>query len=135
MKYSINIKWYACLLLLCGGGVIFGLETAKEFDVKYKIIKGKDICKSVGLPGDGDGDYHYIVGTIKNLTPHNMMVSISLHHRQNKAFNTAGYQKIGWIDGNHSAARIFIFPMGLRNQELPKPADNIDCDIKILMKK
>ena len=127
-------KMLTFIVLLCGctGGALMAQE---NFEVKYKIIQGKKIAQIIDIPANWNDDYYYVIGAVRNLGKKNALVSIAFWHNKNKYFTTSGFREVGWVDGNNSAARIFLFPIGMRNEELPMPADGFSYRIKILQTK
>ena len=126
-------KWLASVVLLCA---CMGAATAQDdFEIKYKVMTGKELAKRMDIPANWNTDCCYVVGSIRNLGKKNALVSVAFWHNQNKYFTTSGYRKIGWVDGNDSAARMFLLPIGLRNETPPKPPDDLSYRIKILQVK
>jgi len=112
-----------------------GALSAQNFEVKFKVLKGADLAKTLCFPANWDSDYSYVIGFIRNLDKKNALVSLSFWHNQNKYFATSGYHEIGWVDGNNSAPRFFLIPIGLRNDPLPRPSDDFSYSIKVLQTK
>ena len=106
-----------------------------NFEVKYRVLQGKQLAKIIDIPSNWNDDYYYVIGTVRNLGKKNALVSIAFWHNENKFFTTSGYKEIGWVDGNNSAVRMFLLPIGMRNEALPTPADCFSYRIKVLQVK
>jgi len=119
------------LFVFCAGM----LGAHEEFEVKFKVVRGKELAKNVGLPAGGKDDQYYVIGTVRNHGKRNALVSIAFWHNGNKFFTTSGYREIGWCDGNDAAARLFLLPVGLRGEALPKPENDFSYRIKVLLTK
>ena len=127
-----NLLVIFCLISFCCGGV---LAAQDDFEVNYDVVKGKDLAKMFSFSENRRDDYCYVIGSVRNPGSQDMLVAISSWHKRNKFFSTSGYKELGWIDGNNSAARFFLLPVGSRNGTLPQPADDFTFRIKVLLKK
>ena len=120
-------RWLAAAVLLCA---CMGRTMAQEgFEVKYKVVPGKELAKLIGIPANWNDDHCYVVGSIRNLGEKNALVAVVFWHNKNSYVTPSGSREIGWVDGNDSAARMFLFPIGLRNEAPPAPPDDISYRI------
>ena len=126
-------RWLAAAVLLCA--CMGGAMAQEGFEIKYKVVPGKELAKLIGIPANWNDDHCYVVGSIRNLGKKNALVAVVFWHNKNRYFTTSGYREIGWVDGNDSAARMFLFPIGLRNEAPPTPPDDLSFRIKVLQVK
>ena len=115
----------------------FNFAPAKEillekFTVNYQIVSGKEINSMFGLGEKNASDYFYVVGKVKSKLERNALITISFVNNENKSFKT-NEVKLGWIDGNNSAERYFLIPIGLRDCVLPSNTCDLSCHIDIKM--
>lgn len=115
----------------------FGFASAKEislenFIVNYKIVSGKELNTSFNLGEKNESDYFYVVGKVKSKLERNALITISFVNNENKSFKT-NEVKLGWIDGNNSAEKYFLIPIGLRDCVLPSNPCDLSCHIDIKM--
>ena len=108
---------------------------AQDFEIEFKVLRGRDLAKILSFPANWDSDYSYVIGIIRNQGKRKSLVSLSFWHNQNKYFTTSGYNEIGWVDCNNSAPRFFLIPIGLKNEPLPQPSDDFSYSIKVLLTK
>ena len=112
-----------------------GAMAQEDFEIKYKVVPGKELAKIIGIPANWNDDHCYVVGSIRNLWKKNALIAVVFWHIKNRYFTTSGYREIGWVDGNDSAARMFLFPIGLRNEAPPTPPDDLSHRIRVLQVK
>lgn len=125
------------LLILISIFMSFGFASAKEislenFIVNYKIVSGKELNTSFNLGEKNESDYFYVVGKVKSKLERNALITISFVNNENKSFKT-NEVKLGWIDGNNSAEKYFLIPIGLRDCVLPSNPCDLSCHIDIKM--
>ena len=130
MKRRTGKQWVFLIALI--GLFAGGALAAQDFEVKFKVLAGKELAKRIELPANWDGDFSYVVGFIRNKGKRNALVSLSFWHNRNKFFTSSGYNEIGWVGCNNSAPRFFLIPVGLRNEALPQPADDFSYSVKVL---
>ena len=130
MKRRTGKQWVFLIVLI--GFFAGGALAAQDFEVKFKVLAGKELAKRIELPANWDGDFSYVVGFIRNKGKRNALVSLSFWHNRNKFFTSSGYNEIGWVDGNNSAPRFFLIPVGLRNEALPQPSDDFSYSVNVL---
>ena len=130
MKRRTGKQWVFLIALI--GLFAGGALAAQDFEVKFKVLAGKELAKRIELPVNRDGDFSYVVGFIRNKGKRNALVSLSFWHNRNKFFTSSGYNEIGWVGCNNSAPRFFLIPVGLRNEALPQPPDDFSYSVKVL---
>lgn len=125
------------LLILISTFMVFNFIFAKEislenFTINYQIVTGKQLNSFFKFGEKNDSDYYYIIGQIKSKLKKNAFITISFVNNSENSFKT-NKTEIGWIDGNNSAERCFLIPIGLRDSVLPKNPYDISCNIDIKM--
>ena len=106
-----------------------------DFEIQYKVISGKELTDIFNFQSKSASDYYYVVGSVFSKKKENSIVEISFRHKKDKTFNTAGFRNIGWVDGNNSAVKFFLIPIGLRDVPLPKNPNDLQYEVKATFSK
>lgn len=127
------------LLILIVIFMSFNFLSAKEislekFVVNYQIVSGKEINTLFQLGEKNESDYFYVIGKIKSKLKKDAFIAISFVNNERKSFKTNNVE-LGWIDGNDSAERYFLIPIGIRDASLLQNPYNISCNVDIRMVK
>ena len=126
------------ILIFLLGGMVAGAEEGKKtssgFEVHYKVVSGAELGNLLKLPKASSSDYCYVVGFVSS-GKKNSLLEISFVHKKDRTFNTTGFRRIGWVDGNRSAEKFFLIPIGLRDTPLPENPNDLNYEIKETLSK
>ena len=125
------------LLILISIFMSFNFMSANEislddFIVNYQIVPGKELNSLFKLGEKNKSDYFYIIGKVKSKLKKNAFIDISFENNERKSFKTNNVE-LGWVDGNDSAEKYFLIPIGIRGSDLPQNPYDISCRIDIKM--
>lgn len=107
-----------------------GKSTMNDFEIQYKVISGRELTDIFNFESKSASDHYYVVGSIFSRKKNNSLVEISFRHKKDKTFNTAGFRNVGWVDGNNSAVKFFLIPIGLRDVPLPENPNDLQCEVR-----
>ena len=104
----------------------------ENFTVNYRIVSGKELNLLFELGEKNKSDYFYVIGKVKSKMLRNAFVEISFSNLKLPSFRTSKFE-LGWIDGNDSAEKFFLLPIGMRDCALPENLSEMRCNINVKM--